>query len=416
MSLVSRYTTQIPLFSKALHNSAFSSVSKDSSERPRRVKPRSIQFFTTCPEAWGGSEELWSGVARRLVGEDFQVTANMSYLDKDHPRIVELIESGVLVEKYRGVPGLWRYPGFGWRWEPAFTIAHLRAKRPDLAVISQGENLDGQRQIRYCRSARVPYVIICQKAMEDEWPMDCDREALKESFVRAKRVFFVSQHNRLVTEERLGQKLPNAEVVWNPFNVDYHPNLRWPGLADGRLRLACVARLWMRDKGQDLLLKVLAQDKWKNRAIEVNLYGSGHNAVGLAELARLMGTERVQFCGFAQNVTEVWRQCHALILPSRHEGLPLALVEAMLCERPAIATDAGGNGEVLDDEVTGFMAHSATVAGVDEALERAWNRRADWQKIGQTAGLMIRKKIPEDPCAVFADRLKSIYRDVVRAR
>jgi len=285
-----------------------------------------------------------------------------------------------------------------------------------LAVISQGENLDGQRQIFYCRAARIPYVIICQKAMEDRCPLDKNRDRLRKSFSDAERVFFVSQHNLTVTEERLGQKLSNAEVVWNPFNVAYQPNLAWPALAEGRLRLACVARLWVRDKGQDILLKVLALEKWKKRAIEVHFYGSGLNAVGLAEMARMIGAEQVKFCGFAEDVTEVWRQCHGLILPSRHEGLPLALVEAMLCERPSIVTDAGGNSEVLDDEVTGFMAHSATVGGVDEALERAWNRRAEWEKIGQAAALSIRGKIPEDPSAVFADRLKAIYADVVKSR
>jgi glycosyltransferase involved in cell wall biosynthesis len=407
---------QIMFLSKALHKSAFSSVSTLEQKRAGGEKAKSIQFFTTCPEAWGGSEELWSGAARRLVDEDFQVTANLSYLEETHPRVLGLIESGVRVEKYRGVPLFWRFHGFGGRWEPALTIAHLRATKPRLAVISQGENLDGQRQILYCRAASIPYVVICQKAMEDECPLDENRDDLRESFAHAERIFFVSQHNRAVTEERLGQKLANAEVVWNPFNVDYHPDLEWPSMADGRFRLACVARLWMRDKGQDVLLKVLAQEKWKKRAIDVRFYGNGHNAQGLAEMARMLGTEHVQFCGFADDVTEVWRQCHALILPSRHEGLPLALVEAMLCERPAIATDAGGNAEVLEDEVTGFLAPSATVGGVDDAMERAWNRRTEWQKIGMNAARLIRKKVPEDPCAIFADRLKEIYCDVVRSR
>jgi glycosyltransferase involved in cell wall biosynthesis len=402
--------------SNALQGSAFNSVWKGDKKSEGRDGAKSIQFFTTCPEAWGGSEELWSGAARRLLRDDFQVTANLSYFEQTHPRVIDLIESGVRVEKFRGLPVLWRY-NFGGRWEPALTIARLRASKPKLAVISQGENLDGYRHILYCRAASIPYVIICQKAMEDQYPPDSYREELRKLFGEAERVFFVSHHNREVTETMIAKKLSNAEVVWNPFIVNYDGELPWPALDNGRFQLACVARLWVRDKGQDVLIKVLAQDKWKQRALDVRFYGNGVNGVGLQELSAMLGTEsQVKFCGFAENVTEVWCQCHALILPSRHEGLPLALVEAMLCGRPAITTDAGGNSEALEDEVTGFMARGCSVASVDDALERAWNRRGEWQKIGLTGARLIRKKVPQDPCGVFAEKIKEIYSHVVSSR
>jgi glycosyltransferase involved in cell wall biosynthesis len=407
---------QTMFLGKALHRSAFSSVSKSPAGRSTDAEEKAIQFFTTCPEAWGGSEELWSGVARRLSSQSYRVTANLSFLAPTHPQIIKLIEAGVRVERYRGVPFFWRYHGFGGRWEPALTVARLRAAKPELAVISQGENMDGHRQIVYCRTASIPYVIICQKAMEDHCPMDDQREELRKSFRQAERIFFVSQHNREVTEERLGQKLGNAEVVWNPFNVNYEPDLEWPGMENGQFRLACVARLWMRDKGQDILLKVLSQEKWKKRGLEVDFYGHGLNADALTEMAAMLGIKKVRFCGFSPDVTEIWRRHHALILPSRHEGLPLALVEAMLCGRPAIVTRAGGNAEVLDDEESGFLAPAVSPEGLDEAMERAWNRRSEWQKIGLNAARSIRKKVPQDPCAIFAEKLEAIYRDVVKAK
>ena len=408
---------QIAFISKALHSSAFNSVWKAEAKNGNGHHDDSIQFFTTCPEAWGGSEELWSETAKRLVGENFQVTANLSFLDESHRRVIDLVEAGVRVEKYRGVPFLWRFHGFGGRWEPALTVAHLRATKPKLAVISQGENFDGYRQIINCRAAAIPYVIICHKAMEDYCPPDSYRDELRLIFGEAERVFFVSRHNQTITEERIGMKLSNAEVIWNPYNVDYHCELPWPTADDGRLHLACVARLWLHDKGQDVLLKVLAQEKWKKRAIDVRFYGNGMNGVALQELSRMLGTDsQVEFCGFSENVAEIWRQCHALILPSRHEGLPLSLIEAMLCGRPAIATNAGGNAEVLEDEVSGFVARACTVPAVDDAMERAWNRRGEWPKIGARASGLIRKKVPQDPCGTFVEKLKEIYQNVVRSR
>ena len=46
---------------------------------------------------------------------------------------------------------------------------------------------------------------------------------------------------------------------------------------------------------------------------------------------------------------------HVHAMPSRIEGLPLVLIEAMLCGRPVVATDVAG-AEVIEDEVTGFLA------------------------------------------------------------
>ena len=74
------------------------------------------------------------------------------------------------------------------------------------------------------------------------------------------------------------------------------------------------------------------------------------------------------------------------MLPSRFEGLPLALVEAMLCPRPAVVTNVAGNTEVIEDGETGFVAAAPTAGHLDEAMEGhgvsegtgvpwAWKRR-----------------------------------------
>jgi glycosyltransferase involved in cell wall biosynthesis len=76
-------------------------------------------------------------------------------------------------------------------------------------------------------------------------------------------------------------------------------------------------------------------------------------------------------CGFAKDVRSVWNEQRILIMESSAEGKSLALTEAMLCGRPAMVTDVGDHATLVPDGVTGFVAESATLAGVRHALDRS---------------------------------------------
>ena len=80
----------------------------------------------------------------------------------------------------------------------------------------------------------------------------------------------------------------------------------------------------------------------------------------------------------------------------------------MLCGRTAIVTNVGGNAEVVDDHVTGFLAAAPTEADFDEALEKAWERRDEWRAMGSLAASRIRELVPADPAAEFACQLLEI--------
>jgi glycogen synthase len=104
-------------------------------------------------------------------------------------------------------------------------------------------------------------------------------------------------------------------------------------------------------------------------------------------------------------VASIWDTRHGLLLPSRAEGLPLVVVEAMMSGRVPIVTDVAGNGELIDDNETGFLAAAPTEDSLDEAMERAWQRRSGWRAIGEAAARDVRRKVPPDPPSVFADLL-----------
>ena len=138
-----------------------------------------------------------------------------------------------------------------------------------------------------------------------------------------------------------------------------------------------VARFEPPAKGQDMLFEVMASKAWRAKPVSLSLFGRGHMEDGMRRLVRRLNLDgRVFFCSYVSNIEKVWADHHALILPSRYEGLPAALVEAILCARPAIVTNVGGNAELIEDGRSGFVAPAPTIKHLNEAMERAWDRRA----------------------------------------
>jgi glycosyltransferase involved in cell wall biosynthesis len=161
-------------------------------------------------------------------------------------------------------------------------------------------------------------------------------------------------------------------------------------------------------KGQDILFEVLAGPKWATRNWRLHLYGDGENRGGLERWAQRLGlADRIVFEGHVADVEKIWALNHVLVMPSRIEGLPLALIEAMLCGRPVVATDVAG-AEVIEDGVTGFLAEAPAVGCVGKALERFWDRREEAREIGATAAKRIRDLVPPDPVRIFVDKVRGL--------
>jgi len=371
-----------------------------------------IAVVSANPSRWGGSEELWSATAAALVGRGHKVSVWKPGIDGSVDRIRDLRALGVPLHDPRsGAVWMLRARTILQRMFPRLErheVAHfrhmLRKEGPELLVISQGGNFDGAHLAQVARELLIPYVFVSHKADEIYWPPDDERSAMRDAHMLAKVTCFVSDHNLRLTEEQIGASLPHARIVRNPFQVPWAPRQDWPDQDEG-LRMACIGRLDLREKGQDLALRLLAMEKWRARPVRVTFFGVGQNAVGLQEMAQLLKLESVDFAGFCSAPEHIWDDHHALILPSRCEGLPLVEVEAMLSGRVVVTTAAGGNAELVIDDETGFLAPTPSLAALDAAMERAWARRDEWRQIGQAASAAIRRQVPPDPAEKFADEI-----------
>src|SRR3546814_16041794 len=121
-------------------------------------------------------------------------------------------------------------------------------------------------------------------------------------------------------------------------------------------------------------IRLLIQPKGRSRPVIVDFVGTGPDETVLKELAQLLGVNNINFHGHIDNVYELWSRSHALVLPSRTEGLPLVIVEAMMAGRPVITTDVGGNKEIWEEGVTAFIGHANDVL-LQETMEGDRKRR-----------------------------------------
>lgn len=361
---------------------------------------------------WGGSEVLWCRAARLLQMDGHQITVNFKWWPELVEPLQHLERHGATIFR-RDKPAS-RRELRAERWKKFF-LQHpqpktwLEQEKPDIVLVTLGYHPDVLTITEECQQRGIPYGINLQCASDSFFIHSNRLDDYRKWYQHARRVFFVSEENQRKLQNNIATILENSEIVANPFNVDFQASPAWP-LADDGFKLAVVGRIHFQSKGQDLIVDVFKQPKWKERNIKVQFYGHDQgNLRQLQELIKLYQLEnQFSIVGFSQNVEEIWTANHALLLPSRYEGAPLAFVEAMLCNRIAIVTDIGRNRELMDDNQTGFLAAGATVELVDEALERAWEKREQWRSMGEMAGQQIRQRYPADPIREYADKIVTI--------
>jgi glycosyltransferase involved in cell wall biosynthesis len=365
---------------------------------------------------WGGSEPLWSSAAEHLVRPGNEVRVSVKDWGKAVPQIEHLRSAGC---KIFPRPDQYKIPPFFVRQyrrifpPPPITESHMAAAGADvdLVVVCSPDNKTGLEWMESASAAGRKYAVIAQSAVVYWWPNDDDAERLAESYEKASGAYFVSQGILEISRDQFGSPLSNAKVVRNPFNVRYDACPPWPASPDGELALACVGRVDVISKGQDLLLQVLGLPHWRQRKVRLSVFGEGPNERGLRRMAERLGLKNVTFRGQLNDVEAIWAEHHALVLPSRFEGMPLVVMEAMLCGRPCIATDVGGNRELIRDGVNGFLAKAPTVELLDEAMNRAWENRSRLRAMGDISARDVRQWVSADPGGDLARELALLAGD-----
>lgn len=192
------------------------------------------------------------------------------------------------------------------------------------------------------------------------------------------------------------QRLPRNTVVCIHNGIDVEnvrPSIdrvtkrRELGIPDEAIVVGTVSRL-VPVKGIEYLLRAIGRlcEELPETAVRLLLVGEGPSRSKLEALTCELGIERkTLFLGHRSDVYDLMNLFDIFALPSLHEGMPMALLEAMALGRPVVASRVGGIPEVVTDGAEGRLVPAQDIHCLSRALRELALSRTLREQLGRAA-------------------------------
>jgi glycosyltransferase involved in cell wall biosynthesis len=187
---------------------------------------------------------------------------------------------------------------------------------------------------------------------------------------------------------------------------------RW-GIANGVPLLGCVGVL-LPDKGQEWLIRALAELRKEFPAARLLLAGNGPMRPDLEALAKSLGLQdAVILAGFVKDVGSVYAALDVFLLPSFFEALNNSLLAAMAHAIPSIAFRRGALAEIIEDGKSGLIVSGPEVPEICEAAARFLRDREFARRLGEAGRTRVAETFSADQ---MIERTIEVYDQLLRAR
>jgi len=131
------------------------------------------------------------------------------------------------------------------------------------------------------------------------------------------------------------------------------------GIPDNAVMLLSVGELIKR-KNHEVIIRAVV--KLNNPNIHYYIAGQGEIEKYLSELIKQFNlSDNVHLLGYRTDVAELYKSSDIFCLPSIHEGLPMALMEAMISGLPCVVSNIRGNTDLIEGGKSGFLCDSQNV-------------------------------------------------------
>ena len=217
------------------------------------------------------------------------------------------------------------------------------------------------------------------------------------------RVFYMS---RGIPSEKI-QIIPNGIGPTRSSDVTREELLKEFGLPVGTRLIGAVNRLWPQKRVKDLiwaadLLKVVRDD------VHLLIIGDGPHRARLERYRdKVQIRDRVHFLGARDDVARLMPHFDCLWLGSEYEGMSNAVMEAMACGVPVVASDIPGNRDLIIHSETGYLFP----VGGRADIARHTNRLLDDASLAKRLGVAARERVLSE---FSVERMVGAYRDLYR--
>lgn len=193
----------------------------------------------------------------------------------------------------------------------------------------------------------------------------------------AYRVVGCSEHTsqQLMRYEKISKRkivtIPNG-IDGSRFEltIDRQAKRRELGIHEQGSVIGLAVRL-SDQKGITFLLQAMPRILAKHPDTTLLIAGDGDLRMDLERETQQLGiAARVKFCGPRKDIPELLKLLDLYVLPSKWEGLPMVILEAMAAGCPIVATDVGGNSTAVVDGVTGALVPPQDPGALADAIIR----------------------------------------------
>jgi len=209
-----------------------------------------------------------------------------------------------------------------------------------------------------------------------------------------------------------------VSVIQNGVDLDFRPlseeqrhQLRDQlGLSRSDVAVGLVANMNRAVKGVKYFIQTIPHVLRTRRDVRFFVIGDGPERTDLERQTADLGIDKVtQFLGYRDDMNDIYQALDISVLSSLSEGLSIVLLESIKHGLPVVATDVGGNSEVIQDGVNGLLVESRNPVAMAERVLQLVNDRSLRQSMGARGRKIAEEKFDINMVASkYADKYAQV--------
>lgn len=335
------------------------------------------------PPDLGGPAVYVPSVGRYLVGRGHQVKVIAFCSDpapKGYPfEVVSILPASMSVRYLRAFFAVWKHaPEFDVVYvQEHLALLHVLAARLRGKPVVMRMMVDGAWEISHRKGWIGGDTIDAFQRKQYGWKVSLMRNLQRRWWGASARIIACSNYLRSIAVGKYGVAGDKVQLIHNAYNGPAADSVReTPAQARAKLGLAqeprylltiCRLMVWKRVDGIIRALLSLPAD------VHLLVAGDGDMLEPWKQLASELGlAQRVHFLGNRpySEIPLLIRAADVFVLNSEYEGLSHTLLEVCALGTPAVATDIGGNPEVIEHELNGFLVPAGDTAELSRSIGR----------------------------------------------